>query len=582
MGLLSKAVTLIKEEQRKAEVAKKLTTATVKPTVVKTNATLNTAKPQTIRPMVTPNITNSKMPDRTVSTIKLSTLNQTANQTPTTRVAQVNQKPATSVQPNVQAQQQLRQKTKTVMEFDLFDKPELDPNRHRSSLIPVSYKAVHPTLKQEVSKPNIANTVNVVASYRNQMPQQVQVASNQTNPRMNTNMNARMATRMTSSPVMMSNQQSSGPVTPTTRPTAMTRPATYSSATSSMPRPTSTTMVRPNSAVRPNTTTRPNPAINTTTAPRPASTLNTKKIKTKRNRVVIKKRTLLKIGKLVSALALAFTIQLGTLNFINLLETNAIELPTFNPEKFFPQTTEQVATKMEKIEAAKKIKQNVKNIQEQNATTTATTKQASIQQLPSQTQQQSKQTVALAKTPHNAIIEKSIQAFTQGLQSKFTQRDREVFAKMIYGEAGYGIDPFEVGHVALNRLASGRFGKTLTEVITAKRQFDGFSEKHPIDKDCLAIANQLIAEFEANGCKAFCDYYYFYTHPEKYNKETGKFQAKYNRNKFKKNIMWEKPVLPDLPGYSEEYCAKATEQAAHYHAQRNKEKAATHIAALTR
>ena len=85
--------------------------------------------------------------------------------------------------------------------------------------------------------------------------------------------------------------------------------------------------------------------------------------------------------------------------------------------------------------------------------------------------------------------------------------------------------------------------------------------------------NELIAEFEANDCKPFCNYYYFYTHPEKH------LGAKYNRNIFMEGIEW-KPYARE--NYSEKYCSKANEHAAHYHAQRNKEKAATQIAALTR
>ena len=156
-------------------------------------------------------------------------------------------------------------------------------------------------------------------------------------------------------------------------------------------------------------------------------------------------------------------------------------------------------------------------------------------------------------------VDQAVQKFTQGLQSKFTQQDREVFAKMIYGEAGYGADPFEVGHVALNRL-SAQFGKTLTEVITAKGQFDGYNEKNPIDKDCLAIANQLIAEYEANGCKKFCNYYYFYTHPKKGQ------GLKYNRNIYMSGAKW---VPFNINNYSESYCSTSIKQSEQYYAERD-------------
>ena len=641
MGLLSKANILLKAEQAKINAAKKLSTTTIKPT-----ASINAAntKTTTIQPMATPKhaprpttpvvakpttikltdhpqvkqaapVVNQNAPiikpttpiAKPVTPVVKPTAPVTKQAVPTTvkpaaqrlmeavqAAAKVEaQKPAntmvkpatqpapvTTVNQNTQqpatAETKLTQSTiqnnniqtnqpiiENTMQF-FNNSLKLNPNRHTSGLIPVSHKPVHPV--RNVAANTQARTANVAGNHqqnafygsRNNQPQQTNQQQTQ--------------------PTMVNRQepksiQSSTMPYGTLRPNAVVNQSSTYQTSINRPNnihPTRPITGTPNYSTRPTTITMTRPGNNTTTtktaAPRPATKKTfiqnlVQKFAKKKNRVVAKKMKTLEKVKLVSSIALLALLQLGTVAFIVQTENMEFTYKGFHPEELYPNKIEQVA----------KPEQN-KQITATNTTTITVNNKTQVATKQVEKTQQTK-SVQQVQPAQNTVVEKSIQQFTQGLQSQFTQRDREVFAQMIYGEAGRGVDPFEVGHVALNRLASGRFGKTLTAVITAKRQFDGFSEKHPIDKDCLAIANELIAEFEANDCKPFCDYYYFYTHPDKH------LGAKYNRNIFMSGVEW-RPYARE--NYSEKYCSKANEHAAHYHAQRNKEKAATHIAALTK
>ena len=113
----------------------------------------------------------------------------------------------------------------------------------------------------------------------------------------------------------------------------------------------------------------------------------------------------------------------------------------------------------------------------------------------------------------NRAINQSVNEFTQGLQSKVTQYEREVLARMLYGEAGRGADPFEILHTVLNRASSPLFKGSLADIVLQKGQYVGYSEEHPLTKDYLTMVDMAIADWEANGCQKIegCDHYYFVT-----------------------------------------------------------------------
>lgn len=588
MGLLSKATELLKEEIRKIEATKKLSTTTVNPTVAKSNQAVKpTAPANTIRPMATPNLNRGtyptakpaiKMPAQTevkpataprptaprpVASRPVASHPVASRPTVTTNTTVATSKPV-NPQPTVDSHT-----TKMAAARIRSNAIALNPNRHTTGFIPVTNKPVHPKSmrKTNTNAYMMANAAGY-GHFQGSAPRPTMNQTMPTNqPMMSMNQNAGRPTptpnQQPARPTTSQQYSSSRPMTTGRSATAATMP----SRANTMTRPSATTSNRSATTMsRPSTMmTRPQTAGNQKTAVRPARKARRIIPARKGNRVVAIKIDTPKILKLVSALALTFSLQIGMLNVITNMEST-IGPVNYNLDNFYNP----------KIELSNQGHQKTQKVSKLKKQTTKTVVKAEKQnQNVAAKKEEVKPTVIVAnqKATQNTVIEKSIQEFTQGLQSQFTQRDREVFAKMIYGEAGRGIDPFEVGHVALNRLASGRFGKTLTEVITAKRQFDGFSEKHPIDKDCLAIANELIAEFELNDCKPFCNYYYFYTHPEKH------LGQKYNRNIFMSGVEW-RPYARE--NYTETYCQRATEHAAHYHAQRNNQKAATHVATLTR
>ena len=575
MGLLSKATTLLKEELQQT---KKLSTAVINPTVVKSNITKPATSATTIRPMATPVATRAttmpvskpasiKMPTQTV--VKPAVTQKPAESTKPTTARPVAQPTNSQVRPVSQTSARLasaRVRNNSI---------NLNPNRHTTGFIPVSNKPVHPkTMRKTNANAYMMANASGYGYFQGNNPRatmsqtvtngQPMMSANQFNGRPNPAQSSQ-GTRP------ISTQQS------TSRPMTMGRPATSSTMTnrsSTMSRPSVNTTRRPATTMsRPLTTmTRPTTNVKPTNNVRPQKKGLKQLIARKvgQNRVVARKVDTPKVFKLITAVAMTFALQLGLMNAIMTID-NTYTLPTsISLENFYNPRIEQVANNG-KVAPMKKQKAN-KVAETQKETQQVATQKQEEKQAPKQAQQP-EQKVVVANSAQNTVIEKSVQEFTKGLQSQFTQRDREVFAKMIYGEAGRGVDPFEVGHVALNRLASGRFGKTLTAVITAKRQFDGFSENHPIDKDCLAIANELIAEFEANDCKAFCDYYYFYTHPQKH------LGQKYNRNIYMSGIEW-RPYARE--NYTETYCSKATEQAGHYHAKRDNQKATTPVVAMSR
>ena len=117
------------------------------------------------------------------------------------------------------------------------------------------------------------------------------------------------------------------------------------------------------------------------------------------------------------------------------------------------------------------------------------------------------------QTPTDAEIAKHLEIFQKGLKSRVTPTERELLAKMLYGEAGRGADPFEVLHTVLNRMASPLFKGSITNIVTEKNQYVGYRPSNPVKANYLRIVNMVVDEWEANGCQKIegCNHYYFVT-----------------------------------------------------------------------
>lgn len=116
--------------------------------------------------------------------------------------------------------------------------------------------------------------------------------------------------------------------------------------------------------------------------------------------------------------------------------------------------------------------------------------------IPSQAEQ-----IELNNNFKDATIEKiqpteTAKQLARHLLSPYSKTEIEAFARLIYGEAGRGADAFEVAHTVGNRYASGRFGKTLMDVITAENQYVGYRASNKLTKKhystaCIMLADQV-------------------------------------------------------------------------------------------
>lgn len=74
-----------------------------------------------------------------------------------------------------------------------------------------------------------------------------------------------------------------------------------------------------------------------------------------------------------------------------------------------------------------------------------------------------------------------------------------MMAKTLYGEAR-GLSKYEQSLVCwciVNRYDDGRFGDTLADVITAKGQFYGYKEHHPVDKELYSLAVDCLLRWQS-------------------------------------------------------------------------------------
>lgn len=162
----------------------------------------------------------------------------------------------------------------------------------------------------------------------------------------------------------------------------------------------------------------------------------------------------------------------------------------------------------------------------------------------------------------DAVIEQSIQKFSEGLESRVSQNEREILARMLYGEAGRGADPFEILHTVLNRVSSPLFKGSITDIVTQKNQYLGYNPKNPLTKDYLTMVDMVIDEWEANGCQKIegCNHYYFVT-------GTPGICNKFEISPANSQGRWV-PTSAKKYAKKQHYCDVATKQAKNYFANR--------------
>lgn len=86
-------------------------------------------------------------------------------------------------------------------------------------------------------------------------------------------------------------------------------------------------------------------------------------------------------------------------------------------------------------------------------------------------------------------------------EPRYTERDIEMLAKMVWGEAR-GCTKEEQAlcvWTVINRLEAGCFGDTLEEVLTTPRQFVGYKSKHPVTDEIRTVVEDALAAWENGG-----------------------------------------------------------------------------------
>ena len=154
-------------------------------------------------------------------------------------------------------------------------------------------------------------------------------------------------------------------------------------------------------------------------------------------------------------------------------------------------------------------------------------------------------------------MQKTIDQFASNLGG-VNNYERNVMAKMLYGEAGLGTDPFEVLHTVLNRMASPLFKGGVEEIIKQPGQYLGYSDENPVTPAYRRMVDLVVDEWEANGKQAVtgCNHYYFVTGVANV---CNKFEiSRDNQGKW---------VAPRHKQYEKlrHYCPVAQQQAANYY-----------------
>lgn len=106
----------------------------------------------------------------------------------------------------------------------------------------------------------------------------------------------------------------------------------------------------------------------------------------------------------------------------------------------------------------------------------------------------------------------SVNTITPEAPRLWTDEELNAMARTLSGECyeDKELDKRRVCEVILNRVSDGRFGNTICEVITAKSQFCGYwNASRPVSENDLAVAEQALEDWFANGCKPLSKYLYF-------------------------------------------------------------------------
>lgn len=102
----------------------------------------------------------------------------------------------------------------------------------------------------------------------------------------------------------------------------------------------------------------------------------------------------------------------------------------------------------------------------------------------------------------------------------WTSEEVEAIARTLSGEC-YEDKPNDkrlVAEVILNRTSDGRWGNTVTEVVTAKSQFHGYwKPSRDISDNDREIATEALRDWYTKDCKALSDYLFFEAGPNREN-----------------------------------------------------------------
>ncbi|GEM_PF-2063592 len=106
-------------------------------------------------------------------------------------------------------------------------------------------------------------------------------------------------------------------------------------------------------------------------------------------------------------------------------------------------------------------------------------------------------------------------------ETPFSDEEVEVIAKTLAGECYDDKlnDKRLVVEVILNRVANGRFGESVIEVVTAEGQFNGYwKQSRSISDSDIRIAKETLRDWYSNDCKKLSEYLFFCSGPNRENK----------------------------------------------------------------
>ena len=91
------------------------------------------------------------------------------------------------------------------------------------------------------------------------------------------------------------------------------------------------------------------------------------------------------------------------------------------------------------------------------------------------------------------------------------EHEVELVARVLRGECydDQHDDKREVVKVICNRVSVGGFGNSIEEVVTARRQFQGYRESNEPTANDYEIAREVLTEWYENGCQPMGKYLFF-------------------------------------------------------------------------